>query len=224
MISSEFELSSVEVTVKNTFFELIPKSHDECKPRRQSCPPLKVPYSLQNSTGQAVSQPRGRRAARTASCIYLDREDSLATTDVEVSPNSEHSGSDTECRRELSSPGVPQEYETDLVTWNGVTTAMIRNLPCRCTQAEVLDAVHDLGFSRDCAFFHMPFRSGAKQNQGYAFIGFRHPAICSSFRDAITGYRLKFRKSSKTLSVMPAKTQWSAEHKEVAVDDIPQHL
>eukprot|EP00927_Polykrikos_kofoidii_P065612 TRINITY_DN6134_c0_g2_i1.p1 TRINITY_DN6134_c0_g2~~TRINITY_DN6134_c0_g2_i1.p1 ORF type:complete len:234 (+),score=27.18 TRINITY_DN6134_c0_g2_i1:44-745(+) len=233
MISSEFDLTSVE-----------------------------VPLGLRDSTGQTVSQ---REDKPTSSYVFLDREGSLASSDEEINPIFKHLWSGTQRRRELSSPNVPQEYETDLVTWSGatnetdlvtwnlkkkgknrrelpspnvpqdyeteldtwsgVTTVMIRNLPCRCTRAEVLDAVHDLGFSRECVFFHMPFRSGAKQNQGYAFVGFRDPEVCLSFRDAVTGYRLNSRKSSKTLSVMPAKVQWnqwSPEDMVVAVNDIPR--
>lgn len=54
------------------------------------------------------------------------------------------------------------------------TSLMLKNLPCRAAQQDILDAIDALGFERDYDFFYMPMRPPftKPQNYGYAFINF----------------------------------------------------
>jgi RNA recognition motif-containing protein len=87
-----------------------------------------------------------------------------------------------------------------------VETVMIKNVPCGCTSQELLDVVHTKGFEELYNFFYMPLRR-ARENLGYAFIGFPDPAVTKRFAEAMTGFHFASRKSQKVISVKPAKIQ-----------------
>jgi hypothetical protein len=96
-----------------------------------------------------------------------------------------------------------------------VTTFMIRNIPCRCTQAEVLGAIEEVGFAGAYDFFYLPSlptKRGMHQNQGYAFIGLSDPTLGSTFVEALSGYFFKSRQSKKSIVVAPARLQGQAEN------------
>jgi hypothetical protein len=86
-------------------------------------------------------------------------------------------------------------------------TLMIKHLPCRCSQQEVLNAIEDVGFGEAYDFFYLPIRRGHTQNFGYAFVGFNNKDTCSEFAQAIAGYRFAGRSSSKACAVAPARIQ-----------------
>jgi len=88
----------------------------------------------------------------------------------------------------------------------GVCTVMVKNIPCRCSQEEFLDCVHDLGFKGKYGTFHMPGRSN-RQNFGYAFLQFWEPVDASKFYDKMSGIRIGGRKSQKRIVVAPADVQ-----------------
>jgi len=83
---------------------------------------------------------------------------------------------------------------------------MVKNIPCRCSQNEFLDCVHDLGFKGRYDTFHMPGRSN-RQNFGYAFLQFRDSADVSKFYEKMSGIRIGGRKSQKRIVVVPADVQ-----------------
>merc|ERR1712137_1486277 len=94
----------------------------------------------------------------------------------------------------------PSEFSDD------VRTVMIKHIPCRCTRNEVLAAIETLGFAGTYDFFHLPTRRG-HNNFGYAFISFSKAATAIAFRSAMTGFIFQTRKSSKAVSVVPARIQ-----------------
>jgi hypothetical protein len=126
-----------------------------------------------------------------------------STTDGCSEPTLDNSASE----QEVESTPAPESPTTAVVDWEGVTTLMIKNLPFRCTHAEVVEAIHDLGFGNDFESLYVPFKHGPKQNLGYAFVNLRNPEVCAAFRDAITGYTIKTRNSTKALFVLPPPKQ-----------------
>ncbi|CAK0839157.1 unnamed protein product, partial [Prorocentrum cordatum] len=70
--------------------------------------------------------------------------------------------------------------------------AIIKNLPSRCKETEVLDVISHLGFVSDIAAFKMPIRLGKGMrtlNRGYAFVYFSDEWVCQQFVEAATGHR-----------------------------------
>ena len=49
-------------------------------------------------------------------------------------------------------------------------TVMMKNIPCGCSQQQVLDAIADVGFADLHMFFYLPTRRS--KSLGYAFVGF----------------------------------------------------
>jgi RNA recognition motif-containing protein len=85
---------------------------------------------------------------------------------------------------------------------------MIRNIPCKYTQARFMAEVME--FNSNFDFLYLPPARTAKQdkNLGYAFINFRTEEDCRDFIEAFQGYRFKFFPNSvKRASVSPAELQ-----------------
>lgn len=92
---------------------------------------------------------------------------------------------------------------------SGYTTLMIRNIPNRYTQAELMQELTDLGFADTFDFFYVPLDRGTMSNVGYAFVNFTscfHAARCEA---ALENYRFKLhrRVSGKIASVSVAHLQ-----------------
>merc|ERR550532_1179654 len=88
----------------------------------------------------------------------------------------------------------------------GVCTVMVKNIPCRCSQDEFLDCIHNLGFKGKYGTFHMPGRSN-RQNFGYAFLQFRESADACEIYEKMSGIHIGGRKSQKRIVVVPADVQ-----------------
>jgi len=87
-----------------------------------------------------------------------------------------------------------------------VQSVMIKNVPCRCSQNEVLSCIHNHGFEGKYDMFHMPKRS-ARSNFGYAFLHFPHAADASRFHEKMSGVGIPGRISDKRLTIVPANIQ-----------------
>ncbi|KAF4724569.1 hypothetical protein FOZ63_007808, partial [Perkinsus olseni] len=78
------------------------------------------------------------------------------------------------------------------------TTLMLRNIPNRYTQGEVLAEIDgDLGFKGTYDFFYMPTDVQNKCNVGYGFINFRTATDCTLFQDAFEKYHFRKFNSKK---------------------------
>jgi len=89
---------------------------------------------------------------------------------------------------------------------DNILTVMIKNIPCGCKQAGIMQAIEDLGFGSAYNFFYVPTRRNG-ENFGYAFVGFPNPETTSVFYQAMTGYCFNFRKNKKIVEVVPARFQ-----------------
>eukprot|EP00929_Paragymnodinium_shiwhaense_P057230 TRINITY_DN28641_c0_g1_i1.p1 TRINITY_DN28641_c0_g1~~TRINITY_DN28641_c0_g1_i1.p1 ORF type:complete len:374 (+),score=58.75 TRINITY_DN28641_c0_g1_i1:172-1293(+) len=82
---------------------------------------------------------------------------------------------------------------------------MLKNLPYRCKQQEVLDAIQSLGFTNTYLFFCLPLRRNKKQNYGFACLSFVDAETMGRFCMTMDGYCFSTRRSTKIVSVSPAQ-------------------
>jgi len=87
------------------------------------------------------------------------------------------------------------------------TTAMLRNIPNRYTQASLLREIDSVGFEGTYDFFYLPMDTHNRTNVGYAFINFLAPLDMERFAEAFSGYRFKDHASQKIGRVSPAHLQ-----------------
>jgi len=77
------------------------------------------------------------------------------------------------------------------------TTVMIRNIPNRYSQNDLIDEMEELGFAGTFDFLYVPLDKGTMSNVGYAFVNFLEEASAKKCMAAFEGYRFKrHRKSS----------------------------
>eukprot|EP00927_Polykrikos_kofoidii_P050789 TRINITY_DN44662_c0_g1_i1.p1 TRINITY_DN44662_c0_g1~~TRINITY_DN44662_c0_g1_i1.p1 ORF type:complete len:760 (-),score=111.90 TRINITY_DN44662_c0_g1_i1:372-2528(-) len=88
-----------------------------------------------------------------------------------------------------------------------ITTMMLKNIPCRKSQEEVMTQVNSRGFSERYDFFYLPRDVKFRANLGYAFINFLTPEDASKFEAEMNGYRFIGSGSSKACAVVPAHVQ-----------------
>lgn len=76
------------------------------------------------------------------------------------------------------------------------TTMMIRNIPNRYTQKELIRELSDLGFSNSYDFLYLPIDKGTLCNVGYAFVNFVEPSWAEMCMRAFENYTFKkYRKA-----------------------------
>jgi len=79
------------------------------------------------------------------------------------------------------------------------TTMMIRNIPNRYSQEELIDELDRLGFGQSFDFFYSPIDVGTLANVGYAFVNFIDATWARQCQEVIDGYAFeKYQKASKT--------------------------
>jgi hypothetical protein len=137
--------------------------------------------------------------------LYCDGESTSASSGDKE--NSAQETSSEPMAGEIIGAKIPFGAEFIRHGHDDVHTLMIKNIPCRCSQQEVLDAIVEIGFGDLYNFFYLPIRRGHQQNFGYAFIGFMDKEITKQFGSAMTGYRFVNRNSSKACAVAPARIQ-----------------
>jgi len=88
------------------------------------------------------------------------------------------------------------------------TTMMICNIPCRFGQADVVEAIHSVGFADKYDFVFLPSRTGKHNaNIGYAFVDFKSASNAERFADAFENFQFPGTRSSKTCTVKHAHRQ-----------------
>jgi RNA recognition motif-containing protein len=89
------------------------------------------------------------------------------------------------------------------------TTLMIRNIPNRYSQRELIMELEDLGFAGAFDFLYVPLDKGTMLNVGYAFVNFVEPSWAEQCIRVFRNYRFKRHRklSSKIASVSVAHIQ-----------------
>lgn len=88
-----------------------------------------------------------------------------------------------------------------------ITTMMLKNIPCRKSQEEVMAQIDKKGFGGRYDFFYLPRDVKFRANLGYAFINFVTPEDAAAFQQEMNGYRFVNSGSSKACVVVPAHVQ-----------------
>lgn len=120
----------------------------------------------------------------------------------------------------------PHQTFDDAEVDGSETTVMLRNIPNKYTQSNLLDVIAMKGFFTSYDFFYLPvdFKNGC--NMGYAFINFSSHEIAVNFMNEFKGYHLPTIKSTKVCDVCWARVQGlsrNIEHyRNSPVNDIPQ--
>jgi len=91
--------------------------------------------------------------------------------------------------------------------WAHVYTVMMRNLPNKVTQQQLLQHLDDEGFLNAYDFMYLPIDPETNANRGYAFINFTTLGMALIFRMHFEGQRFSNFHSNKVLSIVPAKLQ-----------------
>ncbi|EER13792.1 hypothetical protein Pmar_PMAR000952 [Perkinsus marinus ATCC 50983] len=89
----------------------------------------------------------------------------------------------------------------------GITTVMMRHIPNRYTQAELIAEVTFTGFGGTFDFFYLPMDHSTRANFGYCFINFTTPEVASLFTHLFSGKQLNMSTSKKIVEIVPAKLQ-----------------
>ncbi|CAE7592499.1 ML2 [Symbiodinium pilosum] len=92
-------------------------------------------------------------------------------------------------------------------TTQPITTMMLKNIPCRKSQEEVMLTIDEEGFGGRYDFFYLPRDVKFRANLGYAFINFVTPEDAADFQNKMDGYRFPNSGSAKACIVVPAHVQ-----------------
>ncbi|KAF4726361.1 hypothetical protein FOZ63_016786 [Perkinsus olseni] len=87
------------------------------------------------------------------------------------------------------------------------TTLMMRNIPNRYVQEELLNDIRTAGFADTFDFFYLPMDHETRANYGYCFINMLSPQLASSFFKAFDGKPLRRFTSNKIVAIVPATIQ-----------------
>ena len=88
-----------------------------------------------------------------------------------------------------------------------VTTLMIRNIPNRYTQSELMQEIKEAGFDNKFDFFYLPMDHETHANFGYAFINFIEERDVDPFTKRFNGLKLNRFTSNKIIQIVPAQLQ-----------------
>lgn len=167
-------------------------------------------------------EPREPGPQETAACAGpkpVGLVDESPTTSCSPRPGSDASRCSSPSEREKAK-AWQKEYRHSLVpkTVNlqeqhegqqEITTLMIRNIPNRYSQRDLIAELEDLGFGGKFNFLYIPLDKGTMANVGYAFVNFIDKEWAKNCMDAFHDYRFKrHRKTSgKIASVSAAHLQ-----------------
>lgn len=81
------------------------------------------------------------------------------------------------------------------------TTLMIRNIPGKYSQNDLMMDLKDAGFGSAYDFLYLPIDKGTAANVGYAFVNFVTPAIAAKCMESFQGHRFaRHQRSSNKLA------------------------
>eukprot|EP00928_Gymnodinium_smaydae_P040463 TRINITY_DN27443_c0_g2_i1.p1 TRINITY_DN27443_c0_g2~~TRINITY_DN27443_c0_g2_i1.p1 ORF type:complete len:540 (+),score=97.93 TRINITY_DN27443_c0_g2_i1:245-1864(+) len=101
------------------------------------------------------------------------------------------------------------EESTKKATDAPPTTVMIRNIPNRYTQRDLISELEDLEFAGTFDFVYIPLDKGTMSNVGYAFVNFIAPSHCARCMEVMQRYHFKRyrRMSGRVAAVSVAHIQ-----------------
>jgi hypothetical protein len=89
-----------------------------------------------------------------------------------------------------------------------ITTGMIRNIPNKCSQRELIAELETVGFQGCFDFLYIPLDLGTMSNVGYAFVNFTHPAHAARCMEVLPQHHFRRqRKMGKGVAVCAAHMQ-----------------
>jgi len=229
MVYSEELMGTANWSIKNTFFHFTADSSPAraCE-RSQSVPALDrnsreaselqlIPIASKNRSGFAICESRPLAAADETQCDWGEMVSPWA--DQHENPSSEiamagESSTDI-CHDPMMWPQAKQARDRQVSESTSASeddgqflTAMIKNIPSRCTCQDVIDAIDSLGFGGIYNFFYLPIRCRKEMKGfGFAFIGFPDAYLMQQFQAAMTGYRFTSRNSPKVVDIVRARIQ-----------------
>lgn len=93
------------------------------------------------------------------------------------------------------------------VSKDGVTTLMVRGIPCSFSQEALIALLDDAGLKNKYDFFYLPRDGNRNSNLGYAFINFVDPYSAEICTNSFEGVPLAPGRSQKFCMVAPADIQ-----------------
>jgi hypothetical protein len=88
------------------------------------------------------------------------------------------------------------------------TTLMIRNVPNRYSQRDLINELKSLGFGGSFDFLYVPLDLGTMSNVGYAFVNFTHHSWAEKCMEVLQNHRFKrHRQAGKVAAVSVAHIQ-----------------
>jgi hypothetical protein len=88
------------------------------------------------------------------------------------------------------------------------TTLMIRNVPNRYSQRDLINELKSLGFGGAFDFLYVPLDLGTMSNVGYAFVNFTHHSWAEKCMEVLQNHRFKrHRQAGKVAAVSVAHIQ-----------------
>merc|ERR1719394_693245 len=86
-----------------------------------------------------------------------------------------------------------------------ITTVMVRNLPVRCKQDELVQELNGSGFEGSYDFVYMPCNFASGTSRGFAFVNFTMPTVAPHFVNMWNGsQRFSDHSDSRALQVTAA--------------------
>lgn len=103
---------------------------------------------------------------------------------------------------------LAEEFAKGKKEGQSITTLMIRNIPNRCSQRELIGELERVGFAGCFDFVYVPLDLGTMSNVGYAFVNFIHPMYAATCMERLPKHQFsRQRKSGKPVAVSPAHMQ-----------------
>jgi hypothetical protein len=146
-----------------------------------------VEFDLDINAGAEAAQKQA--AAKKQAVIEAPLRPPGFFVDVTDAPPAQKSGKHTQ---EMTHSFVPKSHnmaEMAKATKNEpATTLMIRNIPGKYAQTDLIADLQDTGFGNAYDFLYLPIDKGTSNNVGYAFVNFVDPRVASAFMQAFAGH------------------------------------
>lgn len=90
---------------------------------------------------------------------------------------------------------------------SGCTTVMIKHIPLKYTQRQLMQEINKNGFAERYDFLYMPADARNHGNRGFAFVNFLDADIAMEFYHKHHGRKLQKHNMEKTMVILPADLQ-----------------